>query len=253
MKTQIYLSFNLIIIFMISAFSAATAQNQFEVLVLAIQDQYHNDALPTGILSIKDMAVKHQFGFTWTMDPDVLTGEGLKDIDVVVFFNAKPDRFTEEQKQGLKAFVNNGGGFVGIHAASTTRGDWTWYKQLVGRVFTDHPRLQSGILQTTDKEFLACLHLPEKWIWSDEWYNYGEDQSDNLHDILVVDESTYDTTWGYDVPITGMGDYHPVAWYHEFDGGRSFYSGLGHKPEHFLDERYLEFLYGAILWAAKGK
>ena len=253
MKTQIYLSFNLIVIFMISAFSAAVAQNQFEVLVFAHQDQYHNDALPTGILSLKDMAVKNQFGLTWTLDADVFTNDGMKDFDVVVFFNAKPDQFTDEQKQGLKAFVNNGGGFVGIHAASTTREDWTWYKQLVGRVFTNHPRLQSGILQTIDKEFIACLHLPEKWIWSDEWYNYGEAQSENLHDILVVDESTYDTTWGYDVPITGMGDYHPVAWYHEFDGGRSFYSGLGHKPEHFQDERYLEFLYGAILWAATGK
>ena len=253
MKSQIFLSFNLTAISLLSIFSITMAQNQFEILIYAQYDQYHKDAIPTGILAFKDMAEKHQFGLAWTMDADVFTEEGMKDYDVVVFFNAKADRFTDEQKQGLKAFLNKGGGFVGIHVASTTNGEWPWYNQLVGRIFTNHPRLQSGTLQVIDKDFPANLHLPEKWIWSDEWYNYGEAQSENLRDILVVDESTYDTTWGYDVPITGMGDYHPVAWYQEFDGGRSFYSGLGHKAEHYQDERYLEFLYGAILWAAKRK
>lgn len=229
------------------------AQNQFEILVFTQYDQYHKESIPAGIRAFQEMAVKHQFGLTWTMDADVFAEGNLKDFAAIVFLQAKADGFTPEQKEGLKKFINNGGGFVGIHATSTTDGSWPWYSQLVGRIFVDHPRVQSGIIGVVDDKFPAALHLPDKWIWTDEWYNFGEAQSDNLKDILVVDESSYDTTRGYGDPIKGMGDHHPVAWHQEFDGGRSFYSALGHKPEAYQDERNLEFLYGAIYWAATGK
>src|SRR5690625_7752644 len=45
-----------------------------------------------------------------------------------------------------------------------------------------------------------------------------------------------------------MGD-HPVAWYHEFDGGRSFYTGLRHTKESYSDELFLQHLLAGIEYA----
>jgi len=238
---------------MLTGIVSMKAQNQFEVLVFSQYDQYHKESIPDGMEAFRKLAAEHVFGLTWTMDPSVFKEESLNEYAVVVFFNAKADFLVEEEKEGLKQFINNGGGFVGIHAASTTDGSWPWYNQLVGRIFTDHPREQSGILEVKDRDFPAVISLPEKWIWTDEWYNFGEAQSEHLVDVLVVDESSYDTTRGYGDPIEGMGEHHPVAWYQEFDGGRSFYSALGHKPEAYHNERHMEFLYGAIYWAARGE
>jgi len=124
----------------------------------------------------------------------------------------------------------------------------------IGRVFTGHPQIQSGILEVVNPEFPATLHLPKKWIWTDEWYNFSEPKSDNLKVILKVDESTYNTTLGYGEPISGMGDFHPILpGTREFDGGRSFYSALDHNPETYEDERHLELIYGGIYWTATGK
>ena len=122
----------------------------------------------------------------------------------------------------------------------------------MGRIFLGHPQIQSGILEVVDPEFPATLHLPDKWIWTDEWYNFSEPESNHLKVILKVDESSYNTNLGYEEPHPGMGEFHPIAWYQEFDGGRSFYSALGHNPELYEDERHQELIYGGIYWAATG-
>jgi type 1 glutamine amidotransferase len=234
--------------------SSGIAQNQFEVLVYAHFDTYHKDATHSALNSFKTMALKHHFGLTWTQDTSIFTSEKLKNYAAVVFLNANGNTFNDEQREAFKQYINNGGGFVGLHAASITNQKWLWYDQLVGRLFTGHPRIQSGVLQVVDMHFPATFHLPGNWIWTDEWYNFGEAKSDDLQTLLKVDESTYNPKgeWrGEEIKV--MGDFHPVAWYQEFDGGRSFYSGLGHKPELYNDLLHLDFIYGGIYWAATGR
>jgi len=231
----------------------AIAQNQFEILVYTRYSTYHKDNIPVAISAFKTMAQKHQFGLSWTQDANIFTSDELKDFAAVVFLDAHGETFNVEQRKGLKRYINNGGGFVGLHAASATNEQWPWYDKLVGRVFTDHPDIQTGVLHVVDAQFPATMHLPEIWIWTDEWYNFSKAKSENLHTLLRVDESTYDPTAGYEDPIKVMGDFHPIAWYQEFDGGRSCYSALGHKPESYQDLRYLDFIYGSIYWAATGR
>jgi uncharacterized protein len=98
------------------------------------------------------------------------------------------------------------------------------------------------------------MHLPARWLWTDEWYSYGEPLTENQKVLITVDESTYDPdrTWGDNARYTAMGDFHPVAWYQEYDGGRSFYTSLGHMPSLFEDRWFLEHIYGGIFWAATG-
>ncbi|RPH99917.1 MAG: hypothetical protein EHM72_10655, partial [Calditrichaeota bacterium] len=50
-----------------------------------------------------------------------------------------------------------------------------------------------------------------------------------------------------------FGDFYPLAWYHEFDGGRQFYTALGHKIEYYDDVHFIRHLEGGILWAIGDK
>jgi uncharacterized protein len=87
-------------------------------------------------------------------------------------------------------------------------------------------------------------------LWTDEWYEYKKPlNADDLKVLITIDEKTYDPKTGQG---TGMGD-HPMAWYHNYDGGRAFYTGLGHIGLVYSDQSFLDHLYGGIYWAATGK
>jgi uncharacterized protein len=227
--------------------------NQFQILIYTRHDPHHKDTIPTALNAFKSLAAQHHFGVEWTQDPNILTGDELKTFAAVVFLNGDGDVFDQAQKSGLETYIKNGGGFVGLHAASTSDGSWPWYDNLIGRVFIAHPKVQTAVLRVEDQNFPATLHLQKQWLWTDEWYTFGDAKTKKVKTLLTVDESTYDTLNGYGRPIQGMGKYHPVAWYQYYDGGRSFYSALGHKPEAYLDADYLNFLYGGIYWAATGR
>ncbi|GAF03178.1 cytochrome c551/c552 [Saccharicrinis fermentans DSM 9555 = JCM 21142] len=133
------------------------------------------------------------------------------------------DALNVAQIDSLKKFIRKGGGFVGIHAASAAKKRNAWYDGLIGGVFTNHPKLQSAVLQVEDASFPAVMHLPPKWLWSDEWYNFDKFDDQKVHVVLKVDEKTYDYSAGYDrIPLKGMGENHPIAWCHHYDGGRIF-------------------------------
>ena len=100
-------------------------------------------------------------------------------------------------------------------------------------------------MKVIDKNHPATMHLPDRWVWTDEWYNFKGPLPENLHVLLTVDESTY-------VDEKGMGEVHPIAWYQEYDGGRSFYTALGHIESSYNDALFLKHLLGGIYWAATG-
>jgi len=111
--------------------------------------------------------------------------------------------------------------------------------------FLAHPRQQTLRLQVVDKSHPATWHLPENWLWTDELYEF-KDLNPNLKVLIQADETTYQ-------PAKAMGAFHPMAWYHEFDGGRVFYTALGHVDAVWEDAEFLKHLYGGIWYAAKGK
>ncbi|MEQ8531197.1 MAG: PQQ-dependent sugar dehydrogenase, partial [Imperialibacter sp.] len=46
------------------------------------------------------------------------------------------------------------------------------------------------------------------------------------------------------------GESHPITWYRDFDGGRSWYTGLGHTDEAWIDKDFIQMLWGGIQYAA---
>ena len=224
------------------------AQDQFKVLVYTIHDDWHSNSIPVAIEAFQKLAKKHQFHFDWTQRPDELIKK-LPNYDVLVFINADADSLKTKHIDGLKKFMKRGGGFVGVHAAASGKIRKPWFDNLIGGVFVNHPKLQAAIVKVEDKNFPAVFHLPQKMLWSDEWYNFKNININKLNVVLSVDETSYNYTLGYDeVPLKGMGKTHPVAWSHKYEGGKVFYTSLGHRPEVFKDEIYIKHLLGGIYW-----
>ncbi|MEQ8238563.1 MAG: ThuA domain-containing protein [Cyclobacteriaceae bacterium] len=245
--------------FLLTTAFAGLAQ-QFKVLLYTSPDRWHDRTIPVAIEQFRKLAEKHDFDLVWAQAngsgnvQDVFTDQYLSKVDVVVFLHSRGYDLTVEQDGAFKKFIRNGGGFVGIHAASSNKDQELWFQQLIGRVFTDHPEEQTGVMTVADNTHPSTMHLSVKWIWTDEWYSFGPALTKSQTVLLTVDEKTYDPdrTWGDNSRFTAMGDFHPIAWYQEFDGGRSFYTSLGHISESYNDPWFLAHIYGGIYWAATG-
>jgi len=179
-----------------------------------------------------------------TRNADVFTTDNLKNYKVVVFLNTSGDIFNEAQQTAFEKYIQSGGGFVGIHAATDTEYEWQWYNKLVGAYFLSHPNQQKATINVTDKNNVATSFLPEKWERTDEWYNFKNINPD-IKVLAYLDETTY--TGGQN------GQTHPFIWCHEFDGGRAFYSGVGHRDDNYDEPLVIKHLIGAIQWAGKIK
>ena len=86
--------------------------------------------------------------------------------------------------------------------------------------------------------------LPKEWIRFDEWYNFTANPREDVHVLITLDESTYNPGNG------AMGADHPIAWCHNFEGGRSWYEGAGHVDSSYTDPLFLDHLLGGIEWTA---
>lgn len=233
----------------------ASAQKQFKALIVTTTRGWHHESLHSGVLAIQELGRKNFFDAVLYEDPHGFTDKYLEQFQVVIFLNTTGDIFDSAQQRVMERFIQSGKGFVGIHSASDTEYDWAWYTKLVGRMFHIHPVIQTARLNILDPNFPGLQGFTGNKLWTDEWYEFGEEKISGLNYIMAVDETSYNPNvqWSADKKGMGMGKVHPVAWYHNYDGGRSFYTALGHIPVIFSDPAFLNFLYAGIYWAATGK
>lgn len=234
--------------------AAFSNKQQFSVFLFTKTAGWHHESINAGVTAIQQLAEIHHFNLEWHEDAGRINDENLERFDVIVFLNTTGDILNEKQQAAMERFIQSGKGFVGIHAAADTEYDWEWYTKLVGRMFHIHPTIQTGQLSVLDASFPGLERMPEKMWWTEEWYEFGAEQISGLQYLLSVDEKTFDpkVDWG-EKKGQGMGEFHPLAWYHEYDGGRSFYTALGHQPSKYSDPIFLAHLYGGIYWAAQGQ
>ncbi len=241
------------------------AQKQFKVLLVTETAGWHHESIDNGIIAIKNLAATHNFEMARQQDAIKITEEGLKGIDAVIFLSTTADIFDDTEQAVFEKFIQSGKGYVGIHAASDTEYDWEWYTRLVGRMFHIHPAQQTAKLKIVDHNFPGLEHFPNTLLWTDEWYEFGPDKTEGLSNLILLDENSYDpkVTWknrdadasgNLTIDRVGVGTgTHPISWYHEFDGGRSFYTALGHIEKVYENQWFLDHLYGGIYYAATGK
>ncbi len=248
----------ILVLALLSVTFAASAQRggQFRALLFSKTAGWYHYSIHSGVDAIKGLAERHTFSVDWEENESVFSDNRLKNYQVVIFLNTTGDILNDEQQAAFERYIKNGGSWVGVHAAADTEYQWEWYTKLVGMMFRTHPREQTAMLDILDRDFPGMERWATRQIWTDEWYQYRQPALlDDLHYLIKVDESTYDPSRklrdGSSTP--GMGDFHPIAWYHEYDGGRAFYTGLGHLDRVYKDEAFLDHLYGGIYWAATGK
>jgi hypothetical protein len=200
------------------------------------------------------LGIKNFFDVDLMQDPNGITDKSLAQYQVLILLNTTGDIFDSAQQKAVERFIQAGKGYVGIHSASDTEYDWEWYTKLVGRMFHIHPMIQTARLNVIDPSFPGLQGFANGKLWTDEWYEFGPENTTGLNYVLSIDETSYDpkVQWGAKKGV-GMGKLHPIAWYHNFDGGRAFYTALGHMPSDFSDPIFLSHLYAGIFWAATGK
>src|SRR5690554_4193935 len=165
---------------------------QFNVLLYTKMEGFHHKAVNEGVQAMRQMAQKHHFNIDWHEDANMFSDERLARYDAIVFLMTTGDVLNEDQRAAMKRFIQSGNGFVGIHSASDTLYGWEWYTKLVGRMFRIHPVIQTAELQVVDRAFPKVERMPERFLWTDEYYDFGPELTDNLNYILIIDESTYE-------------------------------------------------------------
>lgn len=225
----------------------ALAKGKPKVLVFSKTSGYHHNSIKVAVPAIQKLGVENGFDVDTTTDASKFNDKNLKQYAAVIFVSTTGEFFKEDsQKQALKNYIEHGGGFVGIHAASDAMYDWQWYGDLVGAFFKAHPAQQMATLYVVDSTFIATKHLPRVWKRKDEWYHFKWVAKD-LHVLIKIDENSL--TYTAENQSMKMGADHPMAWYHDFDGGRSFYTELGHTDESYSDPLYLQHILGGIEYA----
>jgi uncharacterized protein len=234
--------------------ATAVRAQQFNALLFTKTAGWHHDSINAGVTAIQELAKLHDFTVFWTEDANrVFNDETLKKYQVVIFLLTTGDVLTGEQQAAFERFIRAGGGFVGVHSASDTEYDWPWFTKMVGHMFHIHPAVQTATLRVEEPNFPGMDRFAKRFLFTDEWYEFDAPRSDKLRYLLSVDEKTFKAAadWGAKKG-RGMGAFHPVAWYQEYDGGRAFYTALGHLPATYRDANFLHHIYGGIYWAATG-
>ncbi len=242
----------------VQVLAADDANARFRALVFSKTTGFRHDAIPTGNALIATLGQQKNFQVDQTEDASLFTDAVLAHYDVVIFNSTTGDPLNDTQQAAFQRYIEAGHGYVGIHAAADSEYDWHWYGQLVGGYFRNHPDgTPTATVVVEDTNDPADAGLPARWTRTDEWYNYkkydnsSEDDysprnTPGVHVLLKLDESTYAENDGSD----GTDDDHPISWCQKYDGGRSWYTGMGHTQATYSEPGFQTHLESGIEIAA---
>jgi type 1 glutamine amidotransferase len=221
----------------------ATENACMSVLIFSRTEGFRHGSIPEGIALVETLATENNWSVTQTENADRFIPGFLDDFDVVIFLNTTGDVLNNTQQDVFEDYIRNGGGYAGVHSATDTEYNWAFYGELVGAYFANHPpgTAVADVL-VEDTAHPATEGLPQTWTRRDEWYNFRQNPRPHVNVLLTLDESTYDGGQ--------MGEDHPIAWYHEYEGGRSFYTAMGHTDATYEEPLFQGHLQGGIEWAA---
>ncbi|GAA4443890.1 hypothetical protein GCM10023188_45070 [Pontibacter saemangeumensis] len=215
-------------------------EDSSRILVFSKTSGYYHESIPDGIAAIQKLGREHNVMVDTTKNAAYFNPDSLQNYKAVVFLSTTMDVLDTVQQAAFEKYIQAGGGFAGIHAAADTEYDWPWYNKLVGAYFLSHPKQQNATVRVKDKNHPSTSHLPDDWELFDELYNY-KDINPEVNVLATLDESTYEGGEN--------GENHPIVWYHDYDGGRAFYTGLGHTKESYSDSLFLPHIWGGITYA----
>jgi type 1 glutamine amidotransferase len=219
----------------------APSHASFHILVFSRTTGYRHASIPTAITAIQVLGSVNNFAVEATEDPTAFTDPNLARFAAVVFLNTSGTVLDSTQHAAFERYVRAGHGFVGVHSASDTEYGWPWYHALLGATFDSHPPIQQATVVVVDTGQASTRSLPHPWVRTDEWYNFRAPPT-AISVLAKVEEATY--------AGGTMGAEHPISWQHGFDGGRAWYTAMGHTTCSYSEPAFLGHLVGGIEWAA---
>lgn len=215
--------------------------SDIRILLFTKTEGYRHGAIEDAVPALRRLAAEHGVASDHTEDAGVFNPDDLAEYEAVVFLLTTGDVLDDERQIAFTEFIRQGGGFVGIHSASDTEYDWPWYGELVGAYFDGHPPgVHEGTLHVAEAGHPATSGLPDPWTRTDEWYDL-RDLQPGLTVLLEIDETTYK-----EPSADPAAEPRPIAWFRAFDGGRSFYTALGHTSESYDEPEFLDHVWGGI-------
>jgi cytochrome c len=213
------------------------------VLVFSKTAGFRHSSIEVGIATVRKLGQENGFAVDATEDAAAFTSKNLARYSAVVFLNTTGDVLDAAQQDDFERYIQAGGGYVGVHSATDTEYDWPWYGRLAGAWFTSHPgnpNVRKGTFRVLDKSHPSTQGLPDRWERTDEFYNF-KSIDPSIHVLVDIDEKSY--AGGTN------GDRHPMSWYHDFDGGRAWYTNMGHTEETYAEPLFLKHLLGGLRYA----
>lgn len=215
----------------------------YRVLAFSRTLGFRHPAIPDARDALDCLGRENAFAVDATEEASVFTDETLARYRVVAFVLTTGDVLDEAQQGALERWVRAGGGWVGIHSASDTEYAWPWYAGLVGAYVSRHPPGEhEALVRVEESAHPSTAEIPATFRFVDEWYDFAKNPRESVSVLLTVDETTY--------AGGGMGADHPIAWYRPYDGGKSFYTALGHGKARWSEPLFLRHVLGGIRWAA---
>ena len=215
----------------------------------------HEDAIPAANKLFEQMAKENGWGIYRTENGAAFNSEILSRFDAVIFNNVSGDVFTPAQRTAFKRYIEQGGGYVGIHAAGdNSHAKWDWYmKEIIGATFTQHtmdPQFQRAAVNVEDKGHPVTKNLPSSWQHVEEWYSFDRSPRKGGANVLItVDEKSYRPVGMFGKDLK-MGD-HPMVWNRCIGKGRVVYSAFGHQADAFSNPQQVTLLGNAVRWALR--
>jgi len=224
-------------------------EKPMNILVFSKTVGFRHESISSGLKMLYDQSKKQNWIITATENSDLFTDDFLSGFDVAVFLNPTGDAISDKRQAAFEKWMNTGKGFVGIHAAADCEYDWDYYDKLLGAHFKTHPPQQKAtvIIENTDHPAMEPFKGMKSYTTYDEWYTFKENPRPNVHVLASLDESSIKK---FDNDNFRMGD-HPIIWWQDKNGVRSFYTGFGHTHEAFQDKKIIEHITNAINWAGK--
>jgi type 1 glutamine amidotransferase len=214
-----------------------------KILVFNKANGFVHESIEAGTEAVLKMTDQYPFIVDVSDDSLRFRDSILEDYDVIVFMNTSGVIFDQEGRQAFQNYIRSGGGFVGVHGASTNEYEWEWFGRMLGNHFDDHPKIQKAIMTIEIPDAPSTEHLPSKWEWTDEWYNWRYEFDPAIEVLISVDESTYEGG--------KHSEYHPISWRQEFEGGRVWYTAIGHQIDSYKDENFIRHIAGGIKWVSQ--
>jgi type 1 glutamine amidotransferase len=232
----------------------ALGMNVSNILLYTYTAGYRHDSIPTAVQALTTRGADYGINFSNSEDPDCFTDDNMSQYDALMFISNTDEVLTAAGRVAFQNYLDNGGNFIAVHAASDCMLNFTTMERTLGSQFAYHPDFTNATIVVADPDHPSTVGLPPRWRVQDEIYNFNHDPR-NLGAVVVLtaDETSY-VDDGDHSPTQGSP--HPIAWYQEhLKGtnttgpiGRSWYTGLGHSNASWADDLFLGHVFGGITW-----